>query len=86
MNEANKTNKDTLEASQHWVNNPLITPANKIGMLTSHENGLLGTERERILKAIEDNTTVIISPIGDAEVRSLRLTVQDLRAIVEGAL
>jgi hypothetical protein len=84
--ELRETDPERYEASQHWVNNPLITSVNKMDMLASHEKGLLSIERARILKAIEDNTTVIINPRGDAEVRSLRLTVEDLRSIVEGTL
>jgi hypothetical protein len=84
--EAREADPERYNANQHWVNNPLITPINKIEMLAEHDQIALQSERERILKAIEENTTVIPNPQGEVAVESLRITVERLRLIVEGIL
>jgi hypothetical protein len=75
---------ERYDASQHWVNNPLITPINKIDMLESYKQSILKDERNRVLKVIGDSTTEIRDSNDDIVVRSLRISVDRLRLEIEG--
>jgi hypothetical protein len=46
--------QEAYDASQHWVNNPLISPISKVHNFEEHEKWVRKDQTERIIKLLED--------------------------------
>jgi hypothetical protein len=45
--------QEAYEASQHWINNPLIKPVSKVAMFEEWEERIREEQNERIIKLVE---------------------------------
>ncbi len=45
--------QEAYDASQHWVNNPLISPISKVHNFEEHEKWVRKDQTERIVKLLE---------------------------------
>lgn len=50
--------QEAYDASQHWINNPLIKPVSKVAMFEEWEERIRKEQNERIIKLLEDPATM----------------------------
>lgn len=46
--------QEEYDASQHWINNPLIKPRSKVAMFEKWEERIRKEQNERIIKLLDD--------------------------------
>ena len=46
--------QEAYDASQHWVNNPLISPISKVHNFEEHEKWVRKDQTERIIKLLDE--------------------------------
>lgn len=46
--------QEAYDASQHWINNPLIKPVSKMAMFEEWEGRIRKEQNERIIKLLEE--------------------------------
>lgn len=46
--------QEAYDASQHWINNPLIKPVSKVAMFEEWEERIRKEQNERVIKLLEE--------------------------------
>lgn len=81
--------QEAYDASQHWINNPLIKPVSKVAMFEEWEARIRKEQDERIIKLFEALDTCQCDP-DDGQAKHYRcgaaqgLTPREIVAIIEG--
>jgi hypothetical protein len=59
--------QEAYDASQHWINNPLIKPVSKVAMFEEWEARIRREQNERIIKLLEEQRRELMEQGGITE-------------------